>query len=168
MNITEVRVKLTESKGEKLHAYCTITIDNAFVVRDIKIIEGAKGAFVAMPSRKLTDNCPVCNAKNHLRARYCNECGARLNESRAEKGALERPKLHADVAHPINAECRERLQAIILKAYREEMERASQPGYRPVEIEPTEEHEPAKRAPAQPVEPQGESEENSFEKGIFT
>ena len=58
MNITEVRVKLTEAKKNRLQAFCSITIDNDFVVRDLKIIEGYKGAFVAMPSRKLADKCP--------------------------------------------------------------------------------------------------------------
>ena len=63
MNITEVRVKLTEAKKNRLQAFCSITIDNDFVVRDLKIIEGYKGAFVAMPSRKLADKCPKCNRK---------------------------------------------------------------------------------------------------------
>ncbi len=168
MNITEVRVKLTEAKGEKLHAYCTITIDNAFVIRDIKVIEGSKGAFVAMPSRKLTDNCPVCNAKNHLRARYCNECGARLNESRADKGLQERPKLHADVAHPINAECREKLQALVLNAYHEELEKARQVGYAGPGYEAGEGRKAREEPPRRSAEPKKESEENSFEQGIFT
>ena len=65
MEITEVKVKLMEEKRDRLQAFCTITLDNDFVIRDIKIIEGAKGAFVAMPSRKLTDKCPKCCGKNH-------------------------------------------------------------------------------------------------------
>src|SRR3990170_1306643 len=73
VNITEVRVKLTEAKKNRLQAFCSITIDNDFVVRDLKVIEGHKGAFVAMPSRKLTDRCPKCGGKNHLMAQNCNE-----------------------------------------------------------------------------------------------
>ena len=76
MEITEARIKLMPSRSDRLQAFCTITIDSDFVIRDIKIIEGAKGAFVAMPSRKLTDKCPKCGGKNHLRARHCNDCGA--------------------------------------------------------------------------------------------
>ena len=68
MNITEVRVKLTEAKKNRLQAFCSITIDNDFVVRDLKVIEGHKGAFIAMPSRKLTDRCPKCGGKNHIMA----------------------------------------------------------------------------------------------------
>ena len=54
--VTEVRVKLTDDPRNKLKAYCSITIDQAFVVRDLKIIEGHRGPFVAMPSRKLADH----------------------------------------------------------------------------------------------------------------
>lgn len=53
MDITEVRVFPVDE--EKLKAYVTITIDNCFVVRDLKIIEGTKGLFVAMPSKKRKD-----------------------------------------------------------------------------------------------------------------
>ena len=68
MVITEVRIKLMEdnNENERLQAFCSVTFDNAFVVRDLKIIEGAKGYFVAMPSRKLTAHCHVCGCKNHL------------------------------------------------------------------------------------------------------
>ena len=78
MVITEVRIKLCEENNERLLAFCSVTFDNAFVVRDLKIIEGTKGVFVAMPSRKLTDRCGHCGSKNHLRARFCNSCGHKL------------------------------------------------------------------------------------------
>ena len=73
------------------------------MVRDLKIIEGQNGYFVAMPSRKLTARCPRCNGKNHLRARNCNDCGAHLKPVRAGRRATA-PSYHADIAHPINAE----------------------------------------------------------------
>ena len=68
VEITEVRIKLMEEPGERLKAFCSITFDNCFVVRDLKIIDGTNGPFVAMPSRKLTSHCPGCGMKNHLRA----------------------------------------------------------------------------------------------------
>jgi stage V sporulation protein G len=127
--ITEVRIKLVEENNERLQAFCSVTFDNAFVVRDLKIIEGTKGSFVAMPSRKLTDRCPGCGCKNHLRARFCNSCGHRLDENRAVRDADGRAKLHADIAHPINSACREVIQAAVIKSYQEEREKARQPGY---------------------------------------
>jgi stage V sporulation protein G len=130
VNITEVRIKLMDesSSKDRLQAFCSVTFDDMFVIRDLKIIEGAKGSFVAMPSRKLTDRCR-CGFKNHLRARYCNQCGLRLDEDRAIRSADGRAKLHADVAHPINSSCRERIQGLILRAYLDEKEKAKLPGY---------------------------------------
>ena len=129
MEITEVRIKLMDEPNDRLQAFCSITFDNAFVVRDLKIIEGNKGPFVAMPSRKLTDRCPRCNAKNHLRAQNCNQCGHRLSGDRAARDGDGRAKLHADIAHPINSTAREMIQRRVLEAYREELARAQQPGY---------------------------------------
>lgn len=129
MVITEVRIKLCEENSERLLAFCSITFDNAFVVRDLKIIEGAKGLFVAMPSRKLADRCPKCGGKNHLRARYCNSCGARLDENRATRMSDGRVKLHADIAHPIHSAAREQIHNAVIQAYYEEREKAKQPGY---------------------------------------
>src|SRR3989442_11971405 len=117
------------NENERLQAFCSVTFDNAFVVRDLKIIEGTKGSFVAMPSRKLTDRCVQCGSKNHLRARYCNQCGGKLDEDRATRDADGRAKLHADIAHPINSACREGIQTAVLKALHEERERPKQPGY---------------------------------------
>ena len=54
MKITYVRVRKIEKEG-KMKAIVSITIDNEFVVHDIKVIEGEKGLFIAMPSKKATD-----------------------------------------------------------------------------------------------------------------
>jgi stage V sporulation protein G len=129
MEITEVRIKLVEEPGEKLKAFCSITLDNCFVVRDLKIIEGANGLFVAMPSRRLTAHCPHCRTKNHLRACYCNQCGARLREPPIPRDAEGRERLYADIAHPINSACREMIQRKVIEAFYQERIRASQPGY---------------------------------------
>jgi len=129
VEITEVRVKLMDEPGERLRAFCSITFDDAFVVRDLKIIEGASGPFVAMPSRKLTAHCPQCGTKNHLRAGYCNQCGNRLREQAAAKDDEGRAKLYADIAHPINSACREMIQEKVIEAFEEEKRRAEQPGY---------------------------------------
>lgn len=141
MDITEVRVKLMSDKSEKLQAFCSVTIGNDFVIRDLKIIEGTSGPFVAMPSRKLADRCQKCGCKNHLRANFCNECGNRLKDNRGGKDDKGRAKLHADIAHPINSRCREELQKKVLAAYQEEVERSRQEGYVPPKYDDFEEHE---------------------------
>ena len=53
MKITEIRIHLMEE--ERLKAFATVTFDDAFVVRNMKIVAGTKGIFVCMPSRKLPD-----------------------------------------------------------------------------------------------------------------
>jgi stage V sporulation protein G len=173
MELTEVRINLCGDRGGRLKAFCSLTFDNTFVIRDVKLIDGNDGLFLAMPSRKLCDHCPACHEKNHLRARYCNNCGRRLNEERYQQcrngnavghahancnghanggnanghayanghrngngnghgnghapGA--RLKLHADIAHPINAECRQDIERKVLEAYDRELERSREPGY---------------------------------------
>jgi stage V sporulation protein G len=134
MEITEVRIKLTEDSDDRLQAFCSITFDDAFVVRDLKIIEGTNGPFVAMPSRKLTTHCERCRAKNHIRANYCNQCGAKMSGEPAvrEHGSQEhggRAKLYADIAHPINSACREMIQNRVVEEYRKERELSQRPGY---------------------------------------
>lgn len=129
MEVTEVRVKLMDEPGDRLKAFCSVTFDDCFVIRDLKIIEGSTGPFVAMPSRKLTSHCRKCGSKNHLRAYYCNQCGAKQEEGRAPKDADGRAKLYADIAHPINSACREMIQACVIQEFFEEQERAEQPGY---------------------------------------
>jgi len=125
MEITEVRIFLKDGNDKKLKAYATVTFDNAFVVRNIKVIEGQKGMFVAMPSRKLKESCPKCNFKNVLRSKFCNNCGSSLpmTERKAPvqvEDPAQRESEHRDIAHPITLECREYLQKKVLEAYEAE------------------------------------------------
>ncbi len=135
MNLTEIRVKLLPRHKDKLRGFASVTIDNCIVVRDIKVIEGGRGLFVAMPSRKLCDRCPSCAGKNHVRARYCNECGTRQREGRMETDERGRPRLYADIAHPIHQGARDLIQKAILVAFNEELERSTQAGYKAVEFD---------------------------------
>jgi stage V sporulation protein G len=136
MHLSEIRISLCGPGPGRLKAFCSLTFDNTFVIRDVKLIEGNDGIFLAMPSRKLCDRCRRCGEKNHLRARFCNHCGGRLDENRAFRHTNGgRFKLHADIAHPINAESRLHLEQQVLAAYRAELERSKQPGYVPVQME---------------------------------
>jgi len=141
MQLTEIRINLSDARQGRLKAFCSLTFDQTFVVRDVKLIDGPGGLFLAMPSRKLTDRCKRCSEKNHLRARFCNHCGSRMDEHRAEKMAggnqmhPGRFKLHADIAHPINASCRSALEREVVEAYFEEVEKSKQPGYVPPNLD---------------------------------
>ena len=83
MQITDVRVrKLNRNDGRKL-AVASVTLDNEFVVHDINVIDGDRGLFISMPSRRMPNG------------------------------------EHRDIAHPITAEARQKIQDAVLNAYEE-------------------------------------------------
>jgi len=120
MEISDVRVRLVKDANDRLKAVCSITLDNEFVVRDVKVVEGTNGLFVAMPSRKLSAPCPKCRTQNHLRAKYCGECGAKLPAARVPADSHGREKAHRDIAHPITTAFRQTMQDKVLDAYQAE------------------------------------------------
>ena len=120
MEITEIRVFLKEGQDKKLKAYATVTFDNAFVVRNIKVIQGANGLFIAMPSRKLKTSCPKCNFKNEVGSKFCNQCAAGLPAKAGDDEVHDAKLEHRDIAHPVTQKFREYLQTEILKAFESE------------------------------------------------
>jgi len=160
MQITEVKIFLKEGQDKKLKAYATVTFDSMFVVRNVKIIDGNKGLFVAMPSRKLKDPCPKCNFRNTVRSKFCNQCGASLpmtepkapaaatGGSGASFGDEARQSEHKDIAHPITTECRDYIQKKVLEAYDKEKK---SPSPAPARVSSTGSVSPA--IPASPVIP---------------
>jgi len=124
MEITEVKIFLKDSPDKKLKAYATVTFDNAFVVRNIKVIEGSTGLFIAMPSRKIKQACPKCSFKNEARSKYCNQCGAQLPLTSKPVGIPELSNdaqlEHRDIAHPITQSFREYLQKRVLETFSQE------------------------------------------------
>jgi stage V sporulation protein G len=84
MEITDIRVFPVHE--EKLKAYVTITLDNCFVIRDLKIIHGNTGLFIAMPAKRRKDGT------------------------------------YRDIAHPLNAVTRDRMEKTILVAYERQLE----------------------------------------------
>lgn len=126
MEITEVKIFLKDSPDKKLKAYATVTFDNAFVVRNIKVIEGSSGLFIAMPSRKVKQPCPKCNFKNDSRSKYCNQCASPLSVTSYptnQDASAAAQSEHKDIAHPITQSFREYLQKRILDAYGHEKAR---------------------------------------------
>lgn len=120
MRITEVKVQLDESGDDRLRAYCSITIDDEFVVKELRVIEGKDGFFVAMPSRRIGQKCHRCAHKNAISSFFCAMCGDRLAH---EPGTDTDPhKVFTDVAHPINRTCRQKIQVVVLDAFTQAME----------------------------------------------
>ena len=163
MEITEARVVLKEGPDKKLKAYATLTFDSCFVVRNVKIIKGTKGLFVATPSRKMRESCPKCNYKNAVRSRFCSQCGSNLpvRDTRQMSMPTGRPgdevrqSEHRDIAHPITLECREYIQKKVLEAYEIELKRGTrqEPAAEPVvppRSEPTYASSPPPPPPPKP------------------
>lgn len=130
MEITEIRIIKKEDPSKKLRAFVNVTFDGCFVVRDMKVVEGSKGLFVAMPSRRLKSNCPKCNYKNNIGSRYCNHCGSEIPFQRDMKRD-HKDSGHKDIAHPITLEFREKLQKAILEAYESQANQASESPSKP-------------------------------------
>ena len=86
MEITDVRVFPVEE--DKLKAYVTITLDGCFVIRDLKVINGTTGLFIAMPAKRRKDGS------------------------------------YKDIAHPLNADTRDRMERAILSEYERQTRRA--------------------------------------------
>lgn len=106
MQVTEVRVFPVNE--EKLKAYVTITFDDSFVVRDLKIIKGSNGLFVAMPSKKRKDGTfkdtahPLNNETRQMietkvLAEYEKELAKQASQPSDESSRGERPFAPADV-----------------------------------------------------------------------
>ncbi|MGE4357631.1 MAG: septation protein SpoVG family protein [Candidatus Omnitrophota bacterium] len=132
MEITEVRILLKnrEKANRRLKAYATVTFDNVFVVRNIKVIEGKQGLFVAMPSRKIQFLCPKCGHNNAIHSRFCNQCGQPLESQQpvsSNRAPFDRQAEHRDIAHPITQEFREYLQKKVLEAYEKEIKQVNNP-----------------------------------------
>ncbi len=144
MEITDVRIKLSTKKGNRVKAFATITLDNSFVVRDMRIIEGRSGLFIAMPSRPLKEPCPKCGYRNPVRGKYCSGCGGELTVN--VRADMDDKSLHRDVAHPITQEMRDYIHNKIIEAYKLELEKGgSEPTSAP--SEPPSAPEEEKKAP---------------------
>lgn len=100
MQVTDVKVKIMRAEGN-LKAYASVTFDDEFVVKDIKVIDGKNGLFIAMPSK------PLKNRRNE--------------EAVEEEYSEDRRNFHKDIAHPINAGARGKIQSAILAKYEEEL-----------------------------------------------
>ena len=179
MDITEVRISPVGSRDDKLRAFCSVTFDDCFVVRDIRIIDGNKGLFIAMPSRKLSIRCSGCGFKNVIRSQYCNNCGDSIPRALSEEVERGRTKLHADIAHPILTEFREQIQDQVLVAFDQHFEKLDreqeESEQQPVEVvaatgggaESEEQRESAPSVPSAPStpsapRPRGPAEEEKF------
>ena len=124
MRVTDVKVTLV-ADSRKLLAFASITLDDALVIREFKILDDGNRPHVAMPSRLRFVRCPKCRGRVPVRSSHCNECGAAIGrETRITGGSAQ----HVDLAYPTDSDFREHLEASILAAYQTELTRSRTKG----------------------------------------
>ena len=102
MEVTNVGISLKNTEGT-LRAYATVTFDDEFVVKDIKITETEKGLAMSMPRRKVKFKEEVDESDPEIRA-----------------------KLYKDIAHPINSQAREKIEKAVFAKYEEELKKSQE------------------------------------------
>lgn len=118
MRVTEVKifpVRNPPADGDAgVVAYASIVLDDAFAVKDLKLFRTRKPRIlVCMPSRERMVTCIGCGGRVGVTARYCHLCG----ESKKPMPSGDR----MDVAHPIDKECRDIIDAAVVAAYQKEV-----------------------------------------------
>ena len=90
MKITEVKIYPAKERGTRLKAYATIVFENSFIVRDLKVIEGEKGKFVSMPSRRRKDGSfrDIAHPLNAEMRKYIEECVIAEYDVMEKSGAI--------------------------------------------------------------------------------
>lgn len=116
MNITDIRLDMIDNPSGKLRAFCSLTFNDEFVVKNFKIIEGNHGLFVAMPSRKLTKPCYKCDNRVFRRANYCDRCGKEFDDRSGNRHS-DSGETHSDIAFPIEDDFREKLEDQLIESY---------------------------------------------------
>jgi len=111
MQITSIKIFLRNSFNNKLKAFASVVFSDVFVVKNIKIIEGEQGLFVAMPSIENKGPCPKCNHKNIVHSKYCSDCGSELPFTSGKDDKR-------DLVYPVRQFFRKYLEVKILEAYK--------------------------------------------------
>lgn len=118
LKATFVPAQDAASQRAGLRAYCTAVVGThlrSVVIRDLKVVEGRRGLFLAFPARVLALRCPSCAGKIQVGSRYCMWCGV---PQPPEPEGMERR--HTDVIHPINQATRNWFQETVLEAWEKE------------------------------------------------
>ncbi len=124
MKITHIRILLPPkgNTSDKFLGSATVEFDQELVLHEVKIVRGYRGEFVSLPSRKLSDRCPCCHARNSLDAGYCEKCGERRSKDRIPLDHNGKRKLYMDFLHPISGKFRDYLEEKVLEAYDQEIQ----------------------------------------------
>jgi DNA-binding cell septation regulator SpoVG len=119
LRITLVQVVVLPPGEQPLCGYCSVTLNECFVINDLRVLLGPDRLFVGMPSHRQTLLCQKCGHRSQDQARSCNACGAPLCEpapgGAGAAAAVER--VPVDIAHPLTSEFRQRLEDAVIAEY---------------------------------------------------
>lgn len=105
-------VELIQARDGNVCAYGQVTLGDEWIIRDMRVIERPDGSrFVAMPCEEFTEKCPKCRCVNRASSNYCNGCGTALTPQTLRR--------FRDLAFPVNARVRRRLEERILETLRQ-------------------------------------------------
>ena len=125
MNVTAVNVHL--ENHSTLRAYCEVELDGEFVLKQVKIVEKNGRFIVGMPSKQRSTPCTGCHTPSSILYEFCPACGKsqgpqepRIEQIRKHSNiaAGDIVSFYSDLFHPINAECRGKIERAVLAAYR--------------------------------------------------
>lgn len=132
MELTEVRIDIPsrrykeDDRRNALLACYSLVFDEELVIHSVKLIKGEKGEFLCMPCEKKHDHCTECWSKNHITAKYCNQCGVKLAENRMEGlpvGRNGQIKIYHDLVHPLTNDLRDYVLRECMESYTREKDR---------------------------------------------
>lgn len=106
--VTDVRLDLG---SYPVLAYADITLNDGFVVHGLRLVHiNSERMLVCMPSRPYQFSCESCSHRNSVANKFCGHCGCKVAQNKTER-------IYMDVAHPINADVRKRIEESVIDAY---------------------------------------------------
>ena len=128
MIVTKVRIHGVAAGNPFLLAFASSTLDDMFVIHDLKVIQGKERIFVAMPDRKIVEGCLDCGCLNFLEAHVCHHCRRVLIVDPPDPEVHARIKVHTDIVHPLTSDCRALIENPVLDAFRKASDCIKQTG----------------------------------------
>lgn len=115
MNISDVRIVLSDPSQGVVLGYVTVVFEDCFLVRNLRILKPHDNLILAMPNREVSIRCQCgfCGATGN----YCSKCGAKLPKDKTESIRSKGNGRFQDLAHPICSEFRARLEHAVFETY---------------------------------------------------
>lgn len=114
LKITEIKFTVVRDRKQNVLAYVNLVFERCFAVRDLRIISVNDRVILAMPNKELSRTFCNCGFRIPLGSRYCAMCGKPANAARRTN-----QRSHYDIAHPLDADYREYMEATILDRFSE-------------------------------------------------